>query len=77
MENIEVYLGITLAVLTLAVGFLVKARKTVKELNEFLTAIRMAMADGKISLKELNAILREGEDVVRAAYKIITLINRR
>ncbi len=77
MENIEVYLGITLMVLTLAVGFLVKARKTVKELKEFLTAIRMAMADGKISLKELNAILREGEDVVRAAYKIVTLINRR
>ncbi len=77
MENIEVYLGITLMVLTLAVGFLIKARKTVKELKEFLTAIRMAMADGKISLKELNTILREGEDVVRAAYKIVTLINRR
>ena len=77
MENIEVYLGITLMVLTLAVGFLVKAQKTIKELKEFLTAIKVAMADGKISLKELNAILKEGEDVVRAAYKIVTLINRR
>ena len=77
MENIEVYLGITLAVLTLAVGFLVKMQKTIKELKEFLAVIKLAMDDGKISLKELNIILREGEDVVRAAYKIVTLINRR
>lgn len=77
MDNIELYLGITLAVLTLAVGAVVKMRKTIKELKEFLAVIKLAMADKKITLKELDAILKEGEDVVRAAVKVITLINRR
>ncbi|KKN16942.1 hypothetical protein LCGC14_0971000 [marine sediment metagenome] len=77
MENVELYLGIALFVLTIATGAIVKMRKTIKELKEFLNAIKLAMADGKITVKELDAILKEGDDVVRAAFKVITLINRR
>ena len=77
MENVELYLGIVLFVLTVATGAIVKMQKTIKELKEFLNVIKLAMADGKITVKELDAILKEGEDVVRAAFKVITLINRR
>ena len=77
MENVELYLGIALMVVVFAAGAIVKMRKTIKELKEFLNVIKLALADRKITVKELDTILKEGEDVVRAAFKVITLINRR
>ena len=77
MSEIEIVLAGVLAALTIAVVIIIRLQRGLKEVKELYMVIKGALADGKITKKELDSIFKEAKDVADVVLEMVALINRR